>query len=70
MVQEITEKKILESLDITHANEEAYLHELVAYWLHFEGYKYDRLINKLIEIPINIFQKSSPMQSIIVATSS
>jgi hypothetical protein len=45
------------------------LNELVAHRLHFEGYKYDRLIGKLVKIPINVFQKSSHVQAIIVATS-
>jgi hypothetical protein len=40
-VQEIIEKQIQESLEIIHVDEEAYLNELVAYWLHFKGYKYD-----------------------------
>ncbi len=57
-------------MDIACANEEAYLNELVGYQLHFEGYKYDQLINKLIEIPVNVFQKNSLMQSTTVATSS
>jgi hypothetical protein len=48
MVQKIIKKHIQKSLDIAHADEEAYLNELVAYQLHFEGYKYDRLIDKLI----------------------
>jgi hypothetical protein len=47
-----------------------YLNELVAYWLHFEGYKYDQLIGKLVEIPVNVFQKISHVQAVVVATSS
>jgi hypothetical protein len=56
-VQEIIGKQIQESLEIVHVDEEAYLNELVAYWLHFEGYKYDWLIGKLVEVLINVFQK-------------
>jgi hypothetical protein len=41
MVEEITEKQIQKSLGIACVDEEAYLNELVAYQLHFEGYKYD-----------------------------
>jgi hypothetical protein len=69
-MQEIIEKQIQDSLDITHANEKAYLNELVVYWLHLESYKYDQVIGKLVEIPINVFQKNSPMQTTNVATSS
>jgi hypothetical protein len=29
-----------------------YLNELVAYHLQFEGYIYDRIIGKLVEVPI------------------
>jgi hypothetical protein len=29
-----------------------YLNELVAYHLQFEGYIYDRIISKLVEVPI------------------
>jgi len=56
-VQEIIEKKIQESFEIVHVDEKAYLNELVAYWLHFKGYKYDWLISKLVEVPIYVFQK-------------
>jgi hypothetical protein len=45
------------------------LNELVAYWLHFEGYKYDRFTNKLVEIHVDVFEKSSHVQSAVVATS-
>jgi hypothetical protein len=38
--------------------------------LHFESYKYDQVIAKLVEVPINVFQKNSPMQATNVATSS
>ncbi len=51
-------------------DEEPYLNELVEYWLHFESYKYDQVTSKLVEIPVNVFQKISPMQTTIVATSS
>jgi len=56
-VQKIIEKKIQESFEIVHVDEKAYLNELVAYGLHFEGYKYDCLNSKLVEVPINVFQK-------------
>jgi hypothetical protein len=41
MVQKIIEKLTQESLDIARVDEEAYLNELVSYWLHFKGHKYD-----------------------------
>ncbi len=69
-MQEITKTYIQESLDIARANEVVYLNELVAYWLHFEGYKYDQLTSKLVEIHVDVFKKSSPLQSIVVAISS
>ncbi len=53
-MQEITEKQIQESLKIVHVDEEAYLNELVTYRLHFEGYKYDKLISKLVEVLVNV----------------
>ncbi len=70
MVQKIIEKLTQESLDIARVDEEAYLNELVSYWLHFEGYKYDQLIGKLVEVPIDVFQNISLMQLIIMVTSS
>jgi hypothetical protein len=60
-VQEITEEHIQKSLDISCADEEAYLNELVTYRLKFEGYKYDRFTNKLVNVLVNVFQKSSPL---------
>jgi hypothetical protein len=51
-------------------DEEPYLNELVVYRLHFESYKYDQVTGKLVEVPINVFQKISPMQAIIVVISS
>ncbi len=69
-MQEIITKQIENSWEIVCANEEAYLNELVAYWLHFEGYKYDQVTNKLVEAPIHVFQKISPMQVVVVITSS
>jgi hypothetical protein len=56
-------------LEIVRGDEEAYLIERVAYWLHLEGYKYDRLIGKLVEVLVTIFQKNSLVQAAIVATS-
>jgi hypothetical protein len=38
---EITKKQIQNSLKIVHLDKKPYLNELVAYWLHIEGYKYD-----------------------------
>ncbi len=52
-MQEIIEKHIQESLEI--ACELYYLNELVTCRLHFEGYKYDHLIGKLVEVPNNVF---------------
>jgi hypothetical protein len=57
-------------LEIARANEEAYLNELLAYQLHFEGYKYDQLIGKLVEVLVNVFQKFSFVQATTIATSS
>ncbi len=57
-------------MEIVCVDEEAYLNKLVAYRLHFEGYKYDHVIDKLVEVPINVFQKISPMQVVVVTTSS
>ncbi len=48
------DEQIQANLEIIRANEEAYLNELVAYQLHFEVYKYDRLTGKLVEVPINV----------------
>jgi hypothetical protein len=35
------EEYIKDNLEITCGDEKAYLNELVAYWLQFEGYKHD-----------------------------
>ncbi len=51
-MREIIEKQIQESFQIICVAEEAYLNELVAYRLHFEGYKYDWLIDKLAKVPV------------------
>jgi uroporphyrinogen-III synthase len=53
-----------------HANEEVDLKELVAYRLQFDGYTYDQLIRQLVEVPVTIFQKFSPMQVETITTSS
>jgi hypothetical protein len=50
------EEYIHENLEIAHANEEAYLNELVAYWLHFESYTSDWLNSKLDEVLIIVSQ--------------
>jgi hypothetical protein len=39
---------------MAHADEEAYLNELVAYRLKFEGYMYDWLSAKLVEILVKV----------------
>jgi hypothetical protein len=57
-------------LKIVRVNEEAYLNELVAYRLHFEGYKYDQLISKLVEVLVNVLHKGSHVQPTSVTTSS
>jgi len=41
IVEEIIEERIQDNLEIARVDEEKYLNELVAYQLHFEGYKYD-----------------------------
>jgi hypothetical protein len=53
-MHKITKEQIQESLEIVLVDE-VYLNELVTYWLHFEGYKYDWFIDKLVEVPINVF---------------
>ncbi len=58
-VHEIIKKQIQNNLEIVHVDEEAYLNEWVTYWLYFEGYKYDQLTSKLVEVTIIIFQKNS-----------
>jgi hypothetical protein len=57
-------------LKIVHVDEEAYLNELVTYRLHFEGYKYDQLISKLVEVLVNVLHRGSHVQPVVVATSS
>jgi hypothetical protein len=57
-------------LEIARVDEEAYLNELVAYWLHFEGYTYDQLTSKLVDVPITFSQKFSPMQVMTAILSS
>jgi len=47
---------------MARADEEAYLNELVTYRLKFEGYMYDWLSAKLVEIPVKVFKKFSPTQ--------
>ncbi len=41
--QEIIKEQIQDNLEIVHADEEAYMNELVACQLQFDGYTYDRL---------------------------
>ncbi len=43
-------------MEIARANEKAYLNELIAYRLHFEGSTYDQLNNKLVEAPVIVSQ--------------
>ncbi len=68
-MQEFVKEQFQESLEIIHASEEAYLNELVAYRLHFESYKYDQFISKLVEVLVNVFQKKSPMQATTIVIS-
>jgi len=68
-MQEITKEHIQNSLKIVRVDEKTYMNELVVYQLHFESYKYDQVTSKLVEVPINLFQKLSPMQATIVTTS-
>ncbi len=67
IIQEIMEEQIHDSLEIAHVDEEAYLNELVAYQLHFEGYINDWFNGKLDEVPIIV---SQPVQTITVDTNS
>ncbi len=57
-------------MEIIHVDEKTYLNKVVACRLHFEGYKYDQLIGKLVEVLVHVFQKLSPMQVAARATSS
>ncbi len=61
------EEYIHDNLEIAHANEEAYLNELVAYWLHFESYTSDQFSSKLDEVFIIV---SQPVQITIADTNS
>jgi hypothetical protein len=54
-VQEIMKEQIQDNLEIAHVDEKAYMKELVAYQLQFEGYKYDRLTCKLVEVHVIVF---------------
>jgi hypothetical protein len=56
-------------LEIACADEEAYLNELVVYWLQFDGYTYDQLTSKPIEVPVITFQKFSLVKATIIITS-
>jgi hypothetical protein len=40
-IQKIREEHIQDSLELPHADEDAYLNELVAYMLKFQGYKHN-----------------------------
>ncbi len=46
-------------MEIVRADEKAYLNELVAYRLQFEGYTYDLFNNKVVEVPVTVSQKFS-----------
>jgi hypothetical protein len=56
-------------MEITRLDEKAYLNEIVAYWLQFEGYTYDWLINKLVEKPIIVSQKFSLVEVVTTTMS-
>ncbi len=43
------------------------MNELIAYWLHFEGYTYDWFNDKLDDVPIIV---SQPMQDVTTNTNS
>lgn len=70
IVQEITHEQIQDNLEMVHANEDAYLNKLVTYWLKFEGYTYDWLSTKLVEILAEISQRILPMQPTFALLSS
>ncbi len=53
----ITKEQIQYNLELTRDDEEAYLNEMFAYKLKFQGYKYDQLITKLIETLVKVSQK-------------
>ncbi len=59
--QTITNERIQDNLEMVCANEDAYLNKLVTYWLQFEGYTYDWLSTKLVEIHVEISQRILPM---------
>jgi hypothetical protein len=46
-------------LEVACSNEETYLNELVAYQLQFEGYTFDWLTGKLVEVLVTVSQKLS-----------
>jgi hypothetical protein len=46
-------------LEIACVDKKTCLNELIAYPLHFEGYKCDQLIGESIEVHGNVFQKES-----------
>ncbi len=48
-------EQIQDNLDIAHADEDAYLNELIAYQLQVEGYTYEWFIGKLVEVLAIIF---------------
>jgi hypothetical protein len=66
------EEQIQKNLELAHANDEAYLNELITYRLKFQGYKYDRLNAKPIETHVEVFKKFSHVQlaSIVVSSHS
>jgi hypothetical protein len=47
-------EQIQDSLERVHADEEAYLNELITYMFKFQGYKYDQLNVKPIEVFVEI----------------
>lgn len=63
------EEYIYNSLEIACVDEEAYLNKLVAYQLQFEGYTYDKITNKLVEVHVIVSHKFSHVQAAIIATS-
>ncbi len=50
--EQITKEQIQNSLELVYMDEEAYLNELVAYKLKFQGSTYDQLNAKLVEVHV------------------
>ncbi len=64
------EEQIQKKLEISCVDEEAYLNELVTCQLQFDGFTFDQLIGKLVEVLVTIFQKFSHVWVVTITISS